>query len=190
MIIVLFHFGNWELIADWLARHGYTIAAVATPQFNPMVDRLVTQIRTRNGLRILPKGKRHTVRIFRFLKEDHLLYLVSDQFAGRQGVWVKFLNQWSSSFQGPALFALHKECPIVLGSCLLNERGHYDICFERLAMSISKDMDDESKIRFIVQSYTEYFEDKIRQCPDQYYWFHRRWKKPIPAEIRRELEQT
>ncbi len=189
VIIVLFHFGNWELIADWLARKGYSIAGVATPQYNSFTDKLVNDTRTRNGLRILPKGKRNTVRIFRYLKQNHLLYMVSDQHAGGQGTWVKFFNQWSSSFQGPIMFALRKKCPVILATCLFNEDGKYDLHFDRFSMKTPENLSDESKIRYLVQSYTNYFEEKIRQHPEQYYWFHRRWKK-IPPAVLKELEQT
>lgn len=183
VVIILFHLGNWELIADWLARRGYQIAAVAARLKNPLADRLVTETRTRNGLLIFPKGRRYTLPTMRFILDDRLLYLIADQNAGRKGEWVKFLNQWTSSFRGPILFALRKNCPVLLGSCLLNQRGRYHIRFQKFTLETPKSMDEKSRINHLIQEYTSYFETLIVQHPEQYYWIHRRWKTRPPGAL-------
>lgn len=183
VVIILFHFGNWELIADWLARNHYTVAAIAARLANPLADRLITDVRTKNGLKILPKGRRHAVRTYRFLKGEQLLYMVADQNAGKQGSWVRFFDQWSASFRGPVLFALRKKCPVLLASCLMDARGRYDIRFDPFSTATPAGMSEDEKIVFLIQAYTRYFEDLIRQKPEQYYWIHRRWKTKFPATL-------
>ncbi len=183
VVIILFHLGNWELIADWLARRGYQIAAVAARLKNPLVDRLVTEIRTRNGMKIFPKGRRYTLPTMRYIRDDRLLYLIADQNAGRKGEWVKFFDQWTSSFRGPILFALRKKCPVLLGSCLLNERGRYQIRFQKFTPETPESMDEKSSINHLIQMYTRYFETLIVQHPEQYYWIHRRWKTRPPSVL-------
>lgn len=183
VVIILFHLGNWELIADWLARRGYQIAAVAARLKNPLADRLVTEIRTRSGGKIFPKGRRYTLPTMRFIRADRLLYLIADQNAGRKGEWVKFFNQWTSSFRGPILFALRKNCPVLLGSCLLDERGRYQIRFEEFNPETSAATSEDSRINGLIQAYTRYFEDLIRLHPEQYYWIHRRWKTRPPRAL-------
>ncbi|MBU0712740.1 lysophospholipid acyltransferase family protein [bacterium] len=187
VLIILFHFGNWELIADWLARNHYNVAAIAARLANPLADRLVTEIRTKNGLKILPKGRRHTVKTYRFLKNDQLLYMVADQNAGKQGAWVRFFDQWSSSFRGPMLFALRKKCPVLLASCLMDEKGRYDIRFDKFPLETPAGLPEDKKIEFLIQSYTRYFEELIRQKPEQYYWIHRRWKSKILQSLIKEI---
>lgn len=186
VVIILFHLGNWELIADWLARRGYRIAAVAARLKNPLADRLVTETRMQNGLLIFPKGRRYTLQTMRFIRDDRLLYLIADQNAGRKGEWVKFFNQWTSSFRGPILFALRKNCPVLLGSCLLNQRRRYHIRFQKLTLETPESMDEKSKINHLIQEYTRYFESLIGQHPEQYYWIHRRWKTRPPRELSEE----
>ncbi|RKY62500.1 MAG: hypothetical protein DRP96_00125 [Candidatus Neomarinimicrobiota bacterium] len=185
VLILSFHFGNWELAADWLVRQGYTLAAIAARLANPLADRLITAIRTRNGLQILPKGRRHTVRTFRFLRNNHLLYMISDQNAGRKGVWVRFFGQWASSFRGPALFALRKKCPVILTTCLMDRNGRYTIKFDKLSTDTPNSMNEDQKIQHLVQSYTSYFEKLIRENPEQYYWVHRRWKTKAPEYLKK-----
>ena len=187
VVVLLFHFGNWELIADWLARNHYTVAAIAARLANPLTDSLVTEIRTRNGLKILPKGRRHTMKSFRFLKKSRILYMVADQNAGKWGIWVRFFNNWSSSFRGPVLFALRKKCPVLLATCLMDEKGRYNIRFDNFSMETPEGMGEDEKIKYLIQSYTRYFEDLIRAKPEQYYWIHRRWKTKVPESLTEEI---
>jgi KDO2-lipid IV(A) lauroyltransferase len=189
VVILLFHFGNWELIADWLARNHYSVAAIAARLANPLADRLITETRTKNGVQVLPKGRRHTVKTYRFIRNDHLLYMIADQNAGKRGAWVRFFNQWTSSFRGPMLFALRKKCPVLLATCLMNERGKYDIRFNNFPMETPAGMSEEEKIEYLIQAYTRYFENLIRKNPDQYYWIHRRWKTKVPESLKKENRQ-
>ena len=184
VVLIAFHFGNWEIIADWLARQNYTVAAIAARLVNPLANRLITDIRTRNGLKILPKGKRHSIRTFRYLKNDHLLYMIADQNAGRKGAWVRFFEQWASSFRGPVLFALRKKCPIILTTCLMDRNGRYTIKFDKFSTDTPNSMNEDQKIEYLIQSYTSYFERLIRENPEQYYWVHRRWKTKVPEYLK------
>lgn len=175
VVLVLFHFGNWEVCADWFARHGYNIAAVAKKMKNPLADRLLSNARTHNGIRILYKTKANSPRIWKFIRDENILYLLADQDARRNGIFVKFFNQWSSSFRGPALFALRQKAPLVAGSCLLNTDGKYIINLKELDTGVPSEYINQP-VFWLTQQIAHHFEEQIRRCPEQYYWFHRRWK--------------
>ncbi len=181
LVMVLFHFGNWEIMADWLARAGYPVAAVAAHLKNRLVDRIILQMRSRHGLQIIPKGKRGNMRLLRYLKDNHILYLLVDQDARRNGIWIRFFNQWSSTFRGPILLASHRQSPIILATCLQESSRQYSIHFERLDTNLPPG--NISAVHYLTQKYTNYFEYLIRQHPEQYYWFHRRWKTKPPKEV-------
>jgi len=182
VVMALYHFGNWEVCADWFARHGYQIAAVAKKMKNPLADRLFLNARTHNGLQILYKTKANSPRIWKFLRDDHLLYLLADQDARRNGIFVKFFDQWSSSYRGPALFTLRQKAPLIAAHCLLDEGGKYTICFKRIDTKIPLEYKSEP-VKYLTQQLTSYFEEQIQNCPEQYYWFHRRWKTKPPNNL-------
>jgi len=182
VVLVLFHFGNWEVCADWFARHGYKIAAVAKKMKNPLADRLFLAARTRNGLQILYKTKANSPRIWKHLRAENILYLLADQDARRNGIFVKFFGQWSSSYRGPALFALRQKAPLIAGHCLLKSNGEYSIQLKRFDTTIPAENKSES-LKYLTQQITTYFEEQIRGCPEQYYWFHRRWKTQPPHAL-------
>lgn len=181
VVMVLFHFGNWEILVDWLARTGYPVAAVAASLKNRLVDRIIRQLRTRHGIQIIPKGKRGNLRLLRQLKDNHILYLLADQDARRNGIWIRFFNQWSSAFRGPILLASHRQSPVILATCLRESSGKYSIHFERFDTNLP--LGKISPIHYLIQKYTIYFERLISQYPEQYYWFHRRWKTKPPKEV-------
>jgi KDO2-lipid IV(A) lauroyltransferase len=181
LVMVLFHFGNWEIMADWLARAGYPIAAVAAPLKNRLVNRIILQMRTCHGMKIIPKGKRGNLRLLRQLKDNHILYLLVDQDARRNGIWIRFFKQWSSTFRGPILLASHRQSPVILATCLRETSRKYSIHFERLDTNLPPG--NVSAVHYLTQKYTNYFEHLICQQPEQYYWFHRRWKTKPPQEV-------
>ncbi|MFH1213490.1 MAG: hypothetical protein V1681_05345 [Candidatus Neomarinimicrobiota bacterium] len=182
VVLVLFHFGNWEVCADWFARHGYGIAAVAKKMKNPLADRLFLAARTHNGLQILYKTKANSPRIWKFLRAENILYLLADQDARRNGIFVKFFDQWSSSYRGPALFTLRQKAPLVAGWCLLQDNGKYIIRLKELGTSVPTEYKNEP-IAWLTQQIAHFFEEQIQGCPEQYYWFHRRWKTKPPSNF-------
>lgn len=183
LLLIVFHFGNWEVFADWLARKGYRVGGIAARMKNPLAHRLFSAIRSRNGIRVFIKGRRGNVKVAGFLRDRNILYIISDQDARRTGVWVRFFGRWSSTFRGPAIFMQRRRCPVFLVTCQLTESGRYRIELQEFKYNTAPGTDVDN-IREITQKYTEFFEKQIHRCPEQYYWFHRRWKTPVPPELK------
>jgi len=179
-LAVLFHLGNWEAGSEWFVRQvDRKVAAIIKRQKNRRVDRLINYARSYYG-GIVFKKRTAPLTLFRFLKQNNLLILIADQDARRSGIFVQFLNQWSSSYRGPALFALKQKCPVLLASCILNADEKYVVRLHHVNPReiLPKGTDP---VQTFTQYYTQYFEKIIRRYPEQYYWFHRRWKTK-PAE--------
>jgi len=186
VVLVSFHFGNWEVCGDWFRRHNYQIAVVAKKMKNHLVDRMIFDARSQSGRnkeQIFYKSKANSPRIWKYLRDENILYLVADQDARRDGIFVKFFDQWSSSHRGPALFALRQKAPLIAASCLMNTKGKYVIRLKELNTEVPSENKNDP-VAWLTQQIAIYFEEQIRKCPEQYYWFHRRWKtKPPPSFI-------
>lgn len=183
-IIVSSHFGNWEAFGGWFAQNGYRFGAVAKRQKNPIADEFLHDVRSANGV-LLFSMKENPVTILNFLKRNGILGVAADQDARKRGIFIKFFNQWASTFRGPAVFALRQNCPLIAGTCLL-ENAHYTIHLEEISKSIPKNI-KEPPATYLTQLYNNYFEEKIKEHPEQYFWFHRRWKTKPPKNT---LNQT
>ena len=103
------------------------------------------------------------------LNGNGILALVSDQDAKRKGVFVDFFGKPASTPKGAALFYKKFGSPIVFGVCIQIELHKYRVEFVPVIPK-SENLQD------ITQAYTTIIEKMVRRYPEQYFWFHRRWK--------------
>lgn len=174
-LIVTGHIGNWELGAAALAARGLPFDVVAKGMANEAFEQDLVAARERLGLRVVDMG-RASREVFRSLRAGHLVGLVADQNAGKNGVFVPFFGRPASTARGPALFALRTGAPIFLGLCLrVSGPGmRYRVTLRRLPVERSGDV--EADIMRATGAHTTALEDAVRTVPEQYFWQHRRWK--------------
>ena len=180
VILVTGHFGYWELLGATVALLGYPITVVAKKLHNPAVDRLVHAGRERLGMAVTPMDSAPSA-IFRALRRNECVGLLADQDAGPGGVFVEFLGLRASTYQGPALFALRTGAPIV--PCFIIRSGpeRHRVCFEAPIEAVSTG-DEPADIEQTTQAYTDVLARYILDYPDHWFWVHRRWKTPVPAD--------
>ena len=106
------------------------------------------------------------------LTQNGILGLVSDQDAKQRGVFVNFFGVPASTPKGAALFDLKSKAPIMLGACI--QTG-----FQRYRIELVPVIASNQNVENITQVYTALLEKFIRQSPEQYFWFHRRWKTKL-----------
>jgi len=179
-VLVSGHFGNWELMAAAVAKMGYPIYSVVGYQHNRLVDEMMNRYRRMVGNRVIHTGV--AVRgVMKALKNKGFVALLSDQDAGREGVFVDFFGRKSSTHQGPAVFVLKTGAPILFGSAIRLPRGRHRFVCERLCFDHLKGVTPEN-IWEVTQAYTTLLELAIRDHPDHWFWMHRRWKTHPPEE--------
>ena len=180
VILVTGHFGYWELLGATVAFLGYPITVVAKKLHNPAVDRLVREGRERLGMAVTSMDSAPPA-IFRALRRNECVGLLADQDAGAGGVFVEFLGSGASTHQGPALFALRTGALIV--PCFIIRSGPecHRVCFETPIEAISTG-DESADIVRTTQAYTDVLARYILDYPDHWFWVHRRWKTPAPAD--------
>lgn len=180
-IILSAHYGNWEYLAAWLAAKGYPVTFIHQSQNNPYADRLIAKTRAGMGMQMIERGSMGMRMILRALRERRMVFIVPDQDAGRDGVFVPFFGRPASVAKGTALFFLKTGAPIII--CLLRRRADYgyQLVTERLDFHLSAEWDEERKIQAITARYTNALENHIRHSPEQWFWLHRRWKNQPQA---------
>lgn len=184
--VILFsgHFGNWELIPYILSRQlQRKITSIAREMNNPLVERVIRKFREYMGSNIIyKKGSMRT--ILDLLKKNHIVLLLIDQnTVVREGVFVNFFSQKVCAVTSVSQLYLKKGIPIVPAFI------HYEK--EKIVLDILEEIrfngggnhgDDVVKL---TQKCTAMIEQQIRQHPEQWFWFHNRWKTK-PNEGRRE----
>ncbi len=173
------HFGNWEYYAT-IATMGYPITFLVGEQHNLLVDGVMNRLRVRFGGEIVPMTG--SLRgIFRALQSNRLVLWLSDQDAGKRGVFVDFLGRPASTPYGAGRFAESTGAPLLPAMIVRHDGGRHEIVVSPPVPRPSAELDTDERVRQLTQGYTRIFEEFIRRYPEQYFWMHRRWKTRPPA---------
>jgi KDO2-lipid IV(A) lauroyltransferase len=182
VILVTGHLGNFEIGGFSLGVLTYPSHTVARTVDNPYLNRFFKDFRESTGQFLIAK-KGGAMEITRVLEENELMALLVDQWAGKkEGYVVNFFDKPTTSFKAIAILSLRFNAPIVV--CYSVRRKSEADQFQMLHfdMHITEILDplnlpgDVQNAKEITQWFTHALESGIRQCPDQYWWLHRRWK--------------
>ena len=172
IIMISAHFGAWELFVKSLGDHGHFCVGVANRQRNLGSDRFFQEQRELCGVKHIFEKKRID-KMYEVLSRNGILGLVSDQDAKKKGVFVNFFGIPASTHRGAALFHEKANSPMIFGVCIQTGFQQYQVEFRPV-------IPKSQTVKDITQAYTSILEKIVRQYPEQYFWFHRRWKtKPI-----------
>ena len=182
-IILTGHMGNWEYIGPMLSIHNIKSAGVALIQKNSQSDRFFNKLRISDNMKVIPINSGSKVMI-QHIKDGYYLGLISDQNAGRKGTEALFFNKSVSVPKGAAAFHLKTNTPILLGFCILCKDLHYKLSFHELDLKGLPKISDDAIVE-INQRFTKVLEETVREYPEQYFWFHRKWNREMYKGISR-----
>ena len=169
MILLTGHFGNWEIFPVWFSRNGYNFTSVIRRQKNKGANRFFVEWRSKMAETPLYAGA-SSHDMMKVISEGGILGLAADQDARKSGVFVNFLGRPASAFRGPAVFHLKTGAPLILAFCRMDRQSQYHITFERLQVN------NDDTVETITQKVASKLEEAVLDHPEQYFWFHRRWK--------------
>ena len=104
--------------------------------------------------------------------------LASDQNARSKGLKIDFFGELSSFPKGAGKFYCKTGCKLFIVFCILRSDLKYYVYTKELKVNKINDTEDEI-IEQIVSSYADELSNKIKQHPEQYFWFHKKWNKKI-----------
>lgn len=178
-VVISGHFGNWEMIPRIVAEFKIRPYALYKHQANPYVDRLIQKVRSETYTMIdLRRWREETPAVF---QKGEVLGIASDQDAGSHGIFIEFLGRKASTFVGPAKFAIEANAPLLACFNFRDRVGQYRFIMEAITMNPSAET-AENLVYELTSRWMMALERCIRQVPEQYFWFHRRWKTRPPAE--------
>lgn len=178
-IIVMGHFGNWELGGARFAVEGLQkLIIIYHPLGNKWFNGLLYKMRTRLG-NGLYKMKNTLRAMIRDRNKVTLTTFIADQTPSHLHVyWTQFLNQDTAVFLGPEKIAQKLKYPIIYVSLKRPKRGLYHLESELLVANPEAFAKNE-----ISELHTRRLEKDIREQPEIWLWTHRRWKhKRIQGE--------
>jgi KDO2-lipid IV(A) lauroyltransferase len=177
------HFGNWEL----LARVGATLAPLTVIGRRlrwPWADRLVWEARAAGGARLVYQDD-DVRQSIRELRGGRYVATLPDQDIPRlAGDWVPWFGRPAYTPTGPAVLAMLGGGFVMPGHCFLRPCGglrfrwvlHFG---PRVRFPRGKDRDADA--RTLMAWTMAYEEAMVRRHPEQWVWWHRRWRTQPPT---------
>ncbi|MBF0498618.1 MAG: lysophospholipid acyltransferase family protein [Candidatus Riflebacteria bacterium] len=168
-IILTAHFGNWELIAYNLVAMGWPLHVIVRPQAIDRMTQLMNEFREKRGVHVLMKD--NLTASLKILQERGLVGIVSDLNAREWGYQVPFFGRAASFYPTPIILSQRSGAPLLPAFIERDHRGRHHI---RIENPIIFDRSEPMQER--VKRYVERYEAAFRRRPDQWVWFHERYR--------------
>jgi KDO2-lipid IV(A) lauroyltransferase len=183
-IFVTAHFGNWEFAGWLIGLFGFRTHAIARVLDNPHLEAFFKRFRQATGQTIIAK-KDDFERLTDVMKEGGKVATLADQDAGPRGLFVNCVGRPASTHKAVALMAIEFDAPlVVIGIPRVAEPMFYGVMCEEVIDPRDYDGRPDA-VKAITQRYTAALERLIRRHPEQYFWFHRRWKHQPAARAKK-----
>lgn len=172
------HFGNWELLAR-VAATVVPLSVIGRRLRWPLADKLVWEARTAGGAHLVYQDA-DARDLIRELRAGRYVATLPDQDIPRlAGVHVPWFGRPAHTPAGPGVLAQLAGGWVQPGHCLLVARGGYRWtwvlhCGPRVRFPRNKDRD--AGTREIMAWTMAYQEALVRRAPEQWVWWHRRWR--------------
>jgi Kdo2-lipid IVA lauroyltransferase/acyltransferase len=166
-VIVTGHFGAWEILAARLVAEGYPFKAMARPIRERRLEDLLSRHRERMGVRTFASSRGPLAPV-RHLREGGFLGVLMDQRVKSGGTVVRFLGRPTRMTEAPARLALATGTPLV-AVAVRRLAGH------RHRARVWAPLEPSVNPAVTTQALAALLESEIRDCPEQWMWFHPRW---------------
>jgi len=169
------HHGNWEISTGCFRMLGVAIAPVYRAPQNPFLEKFLRRVRLDSELELIEK-RGAVARMLEKITQGGNIGFLFDQEA-LHGLTVPFLGVPSRTHKTPALLARDHDVKIFFGTMI--RRGdflRYEARGELLDYSVHTE-DRDADLLTITSDLMRRLEDEVRENPEQYLWFHRRWKR-------------
>ncbi len=181
VLILIAHIGNYALLALQVSRLiGYPLSIIAKPLRNGTLNDLWWEMQRKAGVNGIPSHNAYRASV-RALRDNGLVGFMLDQNrpAG-QGVFVDFFGKAAATTPGLAVMSAQTGAPVVPVFIHRTPEGRH-VVEVRPPIAPPSDRQAET-IRDFTARCTKIIEDEIRLHPEQWLWWHKRWKSRPAGE--------
>jgi KDO2-lipid IV(A) lauroyltransferase len=190
-IILSAHLGCFELLAACAAKFEVNqtkrklIAIGRNPNFS-VADLILKDIRDAYGMQTIWRNDpRAGMKLAQLIKQKNWLAVLIDQDINLKNQFYPFLGLPAAYPVTPILLAIKYSIPIVSAFIVRQDTFKYLASVK----PIKYDSQSETAVTQILSAYTRHLESLLLEYPEQWVWWHRRWRRrPEGGKIRTTAE--
>ena len=168
-LILTGHYGNWEIGARYMSLRGYKLSVVIRDADQEGVNEIVNNLRQGPATNVIQRG--NAVRpILEKLKANEVVAILCDQNSDE--IFVPFFGRLAGTVLGPGIIAARTGSPAIPCCCTHLGNGKYRMEF----FPPLEPQEETVKGEGIMKAFNSWLESKIREHPEQWLWFHDRWR--------------
>jgi Kdo2-lipid IVA lauroyltransferase/acyltransferase len=163
------HLGNWDLLAGYMVRQGIPLTVIGREARSKVLQEVLSQLRT--NLRVETIWRSDTTGTRRIIKElttpGHVVAALIDQDTQVKSVYVPYFDLEAKTPSSIIELAKRRGSNIVSVFMVRTATDQFEIFVEAISV--------ESSTEEILCEYNKRLENLVRQYPEQWVWFHKRW---------------
>jgi KDO2-lipid IV(A) lauroyltransferase len=167
------HFGNWEIAANTASLYGLKMAIVYRAANNPLVDRMMINLRRDLGAEPIPKGVQGARKIVGAIRAGQTLCMLVDQKMN-DGIPVPFFGRDAMTAPAIAELALRYDCTLLPGRVERLPGARFRLTVSP-PIALPASGDRAADVLALMTTINRTLEDWIRARPGHWFWLHRRW---------------
>ncbi|MFC1699641.1 lysophospholipid acyltransferase family protein [Candidatus Omnitrophota bacterium] len=177
------HLGNFALIGRKLNSLGIPNTTIMRQMRDGQLEGIFSAMRARFGQRSILKFPlaQAIKESITWLKNGNLLMVYVDQRSGR-GVKADFMGLPTPTPTGAAVFALKTGAAVLPIMNVRNGNGKYKLIIGK-EVEVLRSGDRKKDIFTNTQNFNKIIEQYIFRYPEQWFWFHNRWKGVKQHEV-------
>lgn len=176
-IIVTGHLGAWALYVAALGMSGIPTALLVGRQRNPKVDAMINSLPGKH-VSFVSHGRQAPRELLQNLAAGKAMVMVADQHGGPRGTVAPFFGKETSTLSLPGALVVRQDLPLFMMAGHRTNEGPHILSLRRLDVPPGNGSDEETRRLRITTLCNRAIADAVLEHPDQYFWYHRRYRPP------------
>jgi len=177
VLLITGHFGNWERASAWLSLAGYPLSVIIRDADQKGVNQVVNDLRTESGTGVIPRGN-SARQILEKLRANEIIGILPDQNA--EDAFLPFFGKPAGTNLGAGVIQGRTGATVLPVYCVYLGNGRYKMVF---CKQLKAQEGFETKGEGMLRAVNSWLEEVIREYPDQWLWFHDRWRNAREAGL-------
>ncbi|NRB09998.1 MAG: lipid A biosynthesis lauroyl acyltransferase [Rickettsiaceae bacterium] len=173
-ILCLGHFANWDFLIRNIKKAYPRFVIIYRKANNPYIDAAVLKLRQEENIVLIAKGAGGVKNLIREIRAGSSIAMLVDQKMN-DGIEVPFLGRPAMTADAIAKLSLQYNYPIIPCQVIRKKGSNFKIILhDPIEYTKTGNMRDDCYN--IMLKINKHIESWVKENPEQWFWFHNRWK--------------